>query len=134
MSAAPKPYRAEMVRNRAFEAGSLVGSYFHSGYERGWQGIAVAEPAPRVYLVATFGWLVPDSSHQCLVPLGMMMAEGWRFCGDAEWMSRSYADEVKGLWDEGRQMARGGPEDLDGPPLRIMTGAEFLFDGDDKPS
>jgi hypothetical protein len=142
MTAARKQCRTEIVGNHAFQASSLVGSYLHSGYERGWQGIVVAEPAPRVCLVETFSWLVPGSTQQWLVPLGTMMAEDWCFYDDAEWMAGSYDTEVKGRWDEERRAARDEPDKAPVPLGdilgRVKTGAEFLaptgYDPDDEPS
>jgi hypothetical protein len=76
---------------------SLIGSYFHSRPDPGWQGCIVAEPVPGIYLVELFDWLVGASSCQKLVPVGEM--HGWRFYDDADWMNNSYQHEVASQWD-----------------------------------
>ena len=80
---------------------SLVGSFFHSDAERGWQGCVVAEPAPGIYLVERFEWLVGGSSDQTLVRIEDML--GWQFYDDQEWMKNSYEKGgVRQQWEEER--------------------------------
>lgn len=70
-----------------FDRRSLVGSFFHSDPQRGWQGCVVAEVAPQVYLVETFDWLACASYDQQLVALADMA--GWTFYDTAEWLRNS---------------------------------------------
>ena len=65
---------------------SLVGSYFHSGHERGWQGVVVAEVSPGVFLVELFEWVSGTAELQTLVKLEVMLDEGWTFYDNSEWM------------------------------------------------
>jgi hypothetical protein len=83
-----------------FRPDSLVGSFFHTEAERGWQGCVVAEPAPGIYLVETFEWIVGTSHDQRLVRVDEML--GWRFYDDAKWMSNAYDNNVKAEWDHER--------------------------------
>jgi hypothetical protein len=73
---------------------SLVGTYFHSDRERGWQGVIVAEPAPGTYLVELFDWLTGDPDTQRLVTLETMLLGEWSFYDDAQWMRTAYTERV----------------------------------------
>lgn len=86
----------------SFTPTSLVGSFFHSGFERGWQGCVVAEPAPGVYLVETFSWMMGESYDQHLVPITGMVAEEWRFYDTADWMRES-SEAIRGIWARERE-------------------------------
>lgn len=87
-------------------ANSLVGSFFHSGARPGWQGCVVAEPAPGVYLVELFSWMMGQSTVQHLVRLDRMIDEGWRFYDDADWMNDAYEHGgLQTLWDREREEA-----------------------------
>jgi len=92
-------------------ARSLVGTYFHSGSERGWQGCVVAEPAPGFFLVETFEWVTGSSHDQRLVRTEDML--GWSFYDDAEWMNNAYEHGgVKEAWERQREQrkAAGGDD------------------------
>ena len=80
---------------------SLVGSYFHSDHKRGWQGCVVAEPAPGLFLIETFEWLVGGSHDQRLVRLDEMA--GWCFYDYAEWMDNAYETGVQERWARERK-------------------------------
>jgi hypothetical protein len=67
---------------------SLVGSFFHSGPDKGWQGCVVAEPYPGTYLIELFGWLAGDSTCQQLVNIDTMT--DWQFYDTADWMRNAY--------------------------------------------
>jgi hypothetical protein len=99
--------RLSAATEREFMPSSLVGSFFHSDAERGWQGCVVAEPAPGMYLVETFDWVLGmDSTGQMLVRLDDMA--GWTFYDAAEWMRN--ADEHGGVrerWDRERKETKG---------------------------
>jgi hypothetical protein len=102
--------RLSKVISKELAPDSLVGSYFHSDAERGWQGCVVAEPAPGIYLVETFEWIVGSSHEQALVRIEDIV--GWHFYDDAEWMKNAY--EVGGLrqqWDHERAERRGETAD-----------------------
>jgi hypothetical protein len=88
---------------------TLVGSYFHEmvdddeyGEVVRWQGCVVAEPAPAVYLVELFEWIVGSSSCQKLVWLEDMRK--WQFYDDAKWMQGEYEHGSAGAGN--RQRAR----------------------------
>jgi predicted GIY-YIG superfamily endonuclease len=97
--------RLENAYKNGKAADTLVGSYFLSGYERGWHGCVVAEPQPGIYLVETFSWIVPDSVCQILVPLREMVSEKWQFFDTPEWMDNQY-NSVEGRW--ARERAEAG--------------------------
>ena len=65
---------------------SLVGSFFHSGHTRSWQGRVVAEPTPGTYLVETFSWWDGVGTSQRLITIQTMVGEEWEFYDTAEWM------------------------------------------------
>jgi hypothetical protein len=81
---------------------SLIGSFFLATSERGWQGCVVAEPAPGVYLVELFSWIMGDSLDQRLVALATMIEEGWRFYDTSQWMNTAYNDSVRLVWERER--------------------------------
>jgi hypothetical protein len=96
--------RISAMEGQTLDPGSLVGSYFHAGVERGWQGCVVAEPAPGVYLVELFSWGVGGSTNQHLIAIETMVTEGWQFYDNAEWMRNAY--EYGGLherWERERE-------------------------------
>jgi hypothetical protein len=95
--------RLSAATEREFMPSSLVGSFFHSDAERGWQGCVVAEPAPGIYLVETFDWVLGmDSTGQMLVRLDDMA--GWTFYDTAEWMRNAYEHGgVRERWDRERK-------------------------------
>lgn len=85
----------------SLERDSLVGSFFHSTVEHGWQGLVVAEPRPGIYLVELFSWVMGDPTHQQLIPIEEMT--GWRFYDDTEWMNNAYKHGgVQRTWDRQR--------------------------------
>lgn len=96
--------RLANVSRRPLAPDSLVGSFFHSDAERGWQGCVVAEPVPGVYLVETFEWIVGSSYEQELVRIEDMT--GWAFYDDAEWMNSSYEHGKRGRWERQRATER----------------------------
>lgn len=71
---------------------SLVGTFFHSDRERGWQGVILAEPASRTYLVELFDWISGASDMQRLVTLETMLHDEWTFYDDARWMRSAYEE------------------------------------------
>jgi hypothetical protein len=90
-------YRLEHVTEvRKLDPVSLVGSFFHRYDEEDgeltWQGCIVAEPAPGVYLVELFDWLVGFSSCQRLVRLEQM--DHWHFFDDDHWMNNAYENSA----------------------------------------
>jgi len=89
-----KEYRTARIDDQEFGTDSLVGSYFHSDAQRGWQGIVVAEPHPGVYLVETFSWVMGESHDQRLVRVEDML--DWRFYDTADWMNNAYEG---GVWE-----------------------------------
>lgn len=80
--------RLSAVQRQPLLPDSLVGSFFHAGSDRGWQGCVVAEVASEIFLVETFGWLIGDSTDQHLVRLTDMTE--WVFYDTAEWMNNAY--------------------------------------------
>ena len=97
---ADRPDRLTGASELQLHPESLVGSFFHSDAERGWQGCIVAEPSPGVYLVELFEWLAGSSSNQCLVSIDDMA--GWQFYDNAEWMAATYKNELKDRWEQER--------------------------------
>lgn len=97
--ASKKQDRLSAVLDAPFDPTTLVGSYFLSDAERGWQGCVVAEPSPGVYLVETFDWIVGGSHSQALVRLEEMA--DWTFFDDAEWMGNA-TPATERRWDRGR--------------------------------
>jgi len=95
-----KPDRITMATDRAAfrtpTADSLVGLYFHSDAERGWQGCVIARPEPGFYLVETFDWIIGQSHSQHLVRIEDMLA--WQFYDTAKWMNNMHCDGVNGEW------------------------------------
>jgi hypothetical protein len=89
--------RIGTASKRPLAPDSLVGSFFHSDSERGWQGCIVAEPAPGVYLVETYEWIAGTSHNQLLVRIEEM--NDWRFYDSAEWMNNAYEHGVERRWD-----------------------------------
>lgn len=90
-SQTPKPKRQDRLSaagKAPLNPQSLVGTFFHGTSAQGWQGCVVAEPAPGIYLVELFSWVMGDSTHQQLVRMYEMT--GWRFYDDAEWMNNDY--------------------------------------------
>ncbi len=92
--------RLSKAESQPFNTDSLIGSFFLSDSERGWQGCVVAEPFPGVYLVETFSWIAGDSYSQELVPLGEM--KEWTFYDTADWMQNAYEHDVQRRWDAER--------------------------------
>src|SRR5437588_5026791 len=76
---------------------SLVGLFFLTGATPGWQGCVVAEPAPGVYLVETFSWVMGESYEQNLVRLEDMLS--WSFNDDDVWMRNAYEHGVAARWE-----------------------------------
>lgn len=87
----------------ALTPSSLVGSFFHSCAETGWQGCVVAEPVPGVYLVELFSWFMGESTNQCLIPIDRMVSEGWQFYDTAEWMKNTYEHGLDTQWKQKRE-------------------------------
>lgn len=117
--------RLNTVIKAPWRPDSLVGSFFHSTHMRGWQGCIVAEPAPGVYLVETFGWLAGESTGQHLVRLEEM--GGWTFYDDAEWMNNAYRSGVAERWKRERRIAKG--EDPDGDIDKVIADLDELAAG-----
>lgn len=101
----PRPDRLSTAVDFPFDPTSLVGSFFLSDHHRGWQGCVVAEPAPGVFLVETFDWLLGAPHDQQLVPLAEMA--GWTFYDDATWMTNAYDHGVSQRWQRERGEAMG---------------------------
>jgi hypothetical protein len=94
--------RLNDVASRPLSPTSLVGSFFHSDAERGWQGCVVAEPVRGVYLLERFEWFVGSSGDQVLVRIEQM--DGWSFYDDAKWMNNAYEHGgVRRRWDHQRE-------------------------------
>ncbi len=100
MAEAKRADRLNTAAKQPLTTDSLVGSFFHSGVDRGWQGCVVAEVAPSVYLVELFSWVMGESTNQRLVRLDDMA--DWQFYDDAEWMNHSYEASVKQRWERER--------------------------------
>jgi hypothetical protein len=92
--------RLTLASDKTLDAGTLIGSYFHSNADHGWQGCVVAEPAPGTYLVELFSWVMGESTCQLLVRLDEMF--GWQFYDDAGWMKNAYEHGVEQRWDRER--------------------------------
>ena len=90
--------RLSTASTKELGPGSLVGSFFHSRADNGWQGCVVAEPAPGIFLVQLFEWLIGASGCQQLVPIGEM-SKSWRFYDDADSMNLACEHEVQRRWD-----------------------------------
>lgn len=93
--------RLEAVSAAGLRPDSLVGSFFLSSAQLGWQGCVVAEPSPGVYLVETFDWVMGASHDQQLVQLDEMV--GWTFYDSADWMQNAYEHGVRQRWERQRQ-------------------------------
>jgi hypothetical protein len=107
VSDASEPTRGDRLTvavEREFELDSLVGSFFHSDRERGWQGCVVAEPAPGIYLLETFDWLVGASYVQVLIRIEDMLE--WTFYDDARWLSNHYQNYLERKWGSERAAER----------------------------
>jgi len=100
---ATKADRLFVATDLPFDPKSLVGSWFLSDHQRGWQGCVVAEPAPGVYLVETLDWIIGAGYEQRLVPLAEMA--DWSFFDTADWMGTAYANGVRQRWDRERAEA-----------------------------
>lgn len=101
----PRPDRLSSVTDLPFDPRSLVGSFFLSDHRLGWQGCVVAEPAPGLFLVETFDWLIGTSCDQQLVPIADM--SGWTFYDTGEWMANAYNSGVGERWKSRRCQATG---------------------------
>lgn len=97
--------RLGAVLGKPFDSGSLVGSFFLSTARPGWQGCVVAEPAPGVYLVETFSWVMGESYEQRLVRLEEMGE--WTFYDTAEWMRNAYDHQGHRRWEREREEQDG---------------------------
>jgi hypothetical protein len=87
--------RLNQAAERPFTPGSLVGSFCHRHEDDGsnvWQGAVVAEPAPGVFLVEWFDWIIGASTYQTLVPIGEMTGD-WRFYDSPKWMANAYEND-----------------------------------------
>lgn len=83
---------------------SLVGAFCHSRADRGWQGQIIAEPAPGVYRVQLFEWILGMPSAQVLVWLEDM--KGWQFYDNADDWTWAYEHGgVHERWDREREEA-----------------------------
>jgi hypothetical protein len=91
-----KKHRTAALEYRELGPDSLVGSFFHGSDSRQWQGVVVAEPAPGIYLVELFDWLIGASTEQVLVRIDEMM--DWHFYDDAEWMHNAYEHSIEHQW------------------------------------
>ncbi len=90
--------RADDATALSLDPHSLIGSFFHSAADPGWQGLIVGEPAPGVYLVQTFSWLPGASGCQRLVPIDEMRE--WRFYDSEEWMELAFEKSVGRDWEK----------------------------------
>ena len=97
-SKTPRQCRIEQALARPFDPSSLIGSYFLSDAERKWQGVVVAEPAPTVYLVELFGWVLGAPIEQLLVPVSAML--DWTFYDTSEWMRDAYDAHIQRKWKD----------------------------------
>lgn len=98
--------RLSAAAERPLGPSSLVGSFFHGGPDRRWQGCVVAEVAPQVYLVELFEWIAGSSSGQRLVPLAEMA--DWTFYDSAEWMNNAYEHDLR--WEREQERAQQDPQ------------------------
>jgi hypothetical protein len=79
---------------------SLVGSYFHAGFERTGlpesQGVVVAEPQAGIYLVETWDGMNPDEGNptQRLAGLEEMMEDRWTFYNSEDAMQQAWISLV----------------------------------------
>jgi len=71
---------------------SLLGSYFHSDDDRGWQGWVIGEPHPGVFLVELFSWIDGSANGQKVVPIAEMSE--WEFFDTSEEMRHAYENRV----------------------------------------
>lgn len=94
-------HRSDEVEG-SLRSDSLVGSFFHGTWDRQWQGLVVAEPAPGVYLVETFSWLGGSSTGQHLVRLEEMFE--WTFYDTADWM-RNESSSMQTRWKVAKETA-----------------------------
>lgn len=106
--------RLALAEASEFDSGSLVGSWFHSDSERGWQGCVVAQVVADVYLVETMSWMCGESYEQRLVRLDDMVQSGWVFYDTAEWMNNAYQTGVERRWDSERKECEHTHETLNG--------------------
>jgi len=118
MTTKSKRNRLDGVADEPLNTSSLVGSFFHSNAQRGWQGCVVAEPREGVYLVELFSWTMGESTCQRLIPIDWMVSEGWQFYDDAEWMRNTYDNGLQQHWDRERTELRSttspAPDDTTG--------------------
>jgi hypothetical protein len=96
--------RLSAIERQELRPDSLVGSFFHSTADPGWQGCVVADVAPGIYLVELFSWAMGDSTHQTLVRLEDM--SGWQFYDTAEWMTNTYEHGLSSRWEREREKQR----------------------------
>lgn len=113
---AATPSRTELAAGE-LRRDSLVGSFFHTDADRGWQGMVVAEPQPGTYLVELFSWIAGESTAQQLVTLAQMLEAEWRFYDTSEWMRNAYDHGVSQRWDLERQETSTDPE----PPAGLVA-------------
>lgn len=101
----PNHNRLSQLEGRSADPTTLVGSFFHGQGSKwhGTQGCVVAEPAPGMYLVEFFSWLLGDSTEQRLIPITDMTE--WLFYDDAQWMSNAYDHGVAQRWENERNEA-----------------------------
>lgn len=100
----PRTTRLDLAAELPLDAKSLVGSFFHSDVQHGWQGCVVGEPSPGVYLVELFSWIDGGSTEQRLVRLDDMSK--WVFYDTADWMGYRYKYGGKQQqWEQERQVA-----------------------------
>ena len=102
----PRIDRLHLATEQLLDTKSLVGSFFHSDAQHGWQGCVVGEPSPGIYLVELFSWIDGGSTEQRLVRLDDMSK--WAFYDTAEWMGYRYKYGGKQQqWEQERQAASG---------------------------
>jgi hypothetical protein len=74
---------------------SLVGQFFHA-FENGridWQGRVIGNPAPSVYQIQLFEWLMGEPSIRLLVKIDDMLE--WEFYGSQELMNDAWETQER---------------------------------------
>jgi predicted GIY-YIG superfamily endonuclease len=91
--------RIDVLLNQRWSHESLVGSFFYSDAESGWQGCVVAEIASGMYLIELFEWLGGSAGCQKIVALSEM--RDWCFYDSAKWMQSEWP-RIKSKWDNAK--------------------------------
>lgn len=81
----------------------LIGSWFHSGPSRGWQGQVLAKAEEGLYLVGLMSWVNGLMNDQVLVFSRHMAEEEWVFYDSLSIMNEQYHEKVKHRWERDRR-------------------------------